>query len=343
MMDNLYKTKLPVMTNRLADSVNDSSNVRVGTIELALSEYNYVYNRTFDESLLNYDGQYQNEQGYSPIFQKHIDDVLEIVLPHVQGKEVIEIGCGKGSFLEKLRKHGVSITGYDSSYTGDKSYIVKTHIDQSSTLSCDIIILRHVLEHINNPTKFLSDLSKSVTRECLVYIEVPDIEWTLKNEIFYDIAYEHCNYFRLSSFNSIFSDVLETGSFFKGQYIYAVAPLSLKLQKAGDLSISFDCLVDKKQRLREKLKNNKVIIWSAAGKGGHFAYEFTDLDVDFAVDINPQKQNKYIYGTNIRVVSPEEAKTRYDNHLVVIMNAIYAHEIIDLFGSEKRYFIADDE
>lgn len=342
-MDILYKTQLPIMTNRLVDSVEDALDVKIGTIDLALSEYNYVYNRAFDESLLNYDGQYQNEQGYSPIFQKHIDDVLKIVVPYTEDREVIEIGCGKGSFLEKLRERGVSITGYDSSYTGNKPYIVKRHIDQSCTLDCDLIILRHVLEHIHDPVKFLADLSKSVRRECLIYIEVPDIKWTLRNEIFYDIAYEHCNYFSLDSFNAIFANILDTGYFFNGQYMYVLASLNLELQKAGDNSISFDCLVNKKQRLRDKLSRNKIIVWSAAGKGGHFAYEFSDLDVEFAVDINPRKQNKYIYGTEVGVLSPEAAKLRYDNHLVVIMNAIYADEIVSLFGPEKRYFIADTE
>jgi len=343
MTEILYKTKLPIMTNRLVGSIDDSLNAKIGTIELVLSEHNYVYNRAFDESLLDYDEQYQNEQGFSSIFQKHIDDVLGIILPYTKDKDVIEIGCGKGSFLERLKQQGVRVTGYDSSYTGDKNYIVKTHIDQDSTLECDVMILRHVLEHINNPVGFLTGLSKSVKRDCLVYIEVPDTEWILRNEIFYDIAYEHCNYFALDSFNSMFSNVIKTGYLFEEQYMYVIASLDLNLQKSSNQLVSFDSLLNKKHRLREKLKGNKIIIWSAAGKGGHFAYEFSELDIDFAVDINPKKQNKYIYGTNINVLSPAEAKIRYRNHLVVIMNSIYTQEIMDLFGREKRYFIVDND
>lgn len=79
------------------------------------------------------------------------------------GKKIIEIGCGKGYFLEMLRKNGFDVTGFDPAYEGDNPYIVKDYYsDQYSHLNADLIILRHTLEHIDDPLKFLHSIATAV-------------------------------------------------------------------------------------------------------------------------------------------------------------------------------------
>src|SRR3546814_16151111 len=50
----------------------------------------------------------------------------------------------------------------------------------------------------------------------------------------FDIFYEHVNYFRLSDFDRMFGTVLESGHVFGGQYLYVVADLATLRTPAFD-------------------------------------------------------------------------------------------------------------
>ena len=86
--------------------------------------------------------------------------------------------------------------------------------------------MRHVLEHILNPINFLSEVKKSNGGQGLIYIEVPCFDWIMKNRTWFDIFYEHINYFRLDDFKRMFGRVIECGYCFGGQYLYVIADLS---------------------------------------------------------------------------------------------------------------------
>ena len=60
-----------------------------------------------------------------------------------------------------------------------------------------------------------------------IYIEVPNYDWIVANQTFFDITYEHVNYFSQMSLNKLF-DVSNTtqGLLFDDQYQYLIADLS---------------------------------------------------------------------------------------------------------------------
>ncbi len=48
--------------------------------------------------------------------------------------------------------------------------------------------------------------------------------------------------------------------------------------------------------------------------------------IEYAVDINPRKQNKFIPGTGQKNVSPE-AMLHYSPDVVIVMNPLYQQEV----------------
>jgi hypothetical protein len=60
----------------------------------------------------------------------------------------------------------------------------------------------------------------------LIYIEVPCLEWIINKRAWYDIFYEHVNYFRLYDFQRFFGKVVKSGRIFGGQYLFIIAELS---------------------------------------------------------------------------------------------------------------------
>ncbi|EFV4334152.1 class I SAM-dependent methyltransferase, partial [Campylobacter jejuni] len=59
----------------------------------------------------------------------------------------------------------------------------------------DLIIFRHLLEYINTPFDFLSDVAKLLKNDGLVYIEIPNFSKSVQYSRFYDIYNDHCGYY----------------------------------------------------------------------------------------------------------------------------------------------------
>jgi 2-polyprenyl-3-methyl-5-hydroxy-6-metoxy-1,4-benzoquinol methylase len=78
-----------------------------------------VYNAAFRPELMTYDDNYQNEQGVSGYFRQHLEMVADLVARHLGRQRLVEVGCGKGFFLELLLAKGCDITGFDATYEGE--------------------------------------------------------------------------------------------------------------------------------------------------------------------------------------------------------------------------------
>lgn len=148
-----------------------------------------------------------------------------MIARHFAGKRLIEVGCGKGYFLELLRQRGHVVTGIDPAYEGENPDVIKAPFTRDLGLSADAVVLRHVLEHIADPLAFL-DAIAGANQGGLIYIEVPCLDWILEHRAWFDLFYEHVNYFRLGDLLRCFGSVLEAGHLFNGQYLYIIADLA---------------------------------------------------------------------------------------------------------------------
>ena len=100
---------LPVQQNTMYRSVEAALHCPRGDVVLVQdNQSGLISNRAFDPSLLTYDQDYQNEQGVSRYFKQHLEAVADILQPHAVGKDLLEIGCGKGLFLELLHQRGLT-------------------------------------------------------------------------------------------------------------------------------------------------------------------------------------------------------------------------------------------
>lgn len=88
-----------------------------------------------------------------------------------------------------------------------------------------------------------------------IYIEVPCFDWIHAHLAWWDITYEHVNYFRLSDFSRFFGEVIESGYCFGGQYLYVVAELGS--MKSPALS-KFDDLVDFPSNFTDTINYNRT-------------------------------------------------------------------------------------
>lgn len=217
-----YSKNYPIFQNVLYDSPEEAINCKVAEIEIVQDEQTgLVYNKKFNVKLMNYDKEYHNEQQFSDVFKKHLNNVKDIIEKYFDKKSLLEIGCGDGYFLELLFNNGFDIEGMDPSYEGDNKNIKKEYYTENNKKKYNGIILRHVLEHLENPYNFLLNLKKINKNSGLVYIESPNLDYINKNCIFTNFFYEYVTYFRLSDFEGMFNSILESGTAFNDQYIYS--------------------------------------------------------------------------------------------------------------------------
>jgi SAM-dependent methyltransferase len=341
---------IPAYQNKMFDSLEAARHCPTGDVVLVQDmQSGLVFNDCYDPDKLNYDETYQNEQGLSPVFRKHMDAVLEKMDRCFGGKQILEIGCGKGSFLDLLRQRGHDAIGVDPAYEGDAPYIHKHHFDDTLDIKAGAVILRHVLEHIPQPLEFLRSVAIANGGQGQIYIEVPCLDWIMRHKAWFDIFYEHVNYFRLSDFKRMFGKVSEAGHLFGEQYIYVIADLdSLRSPtEAGapdavafpeDFFRELDALAGAASSARSRA------VWGAAAKGVMFSHHLTKrgVSLDFAIDINPAKQGKYLAGSALPVLTPEQGLARLaPGDDVFVMNSNYIAEISAWGGSGLNYIPAD--
>ncbi len=139
----------------------------------------YQSPRLSDESLNNfyrgaYRELYQGADEVSPevtVTQKkralHLTDFINADLN--PGSKVLDIGCSTGALLSTLQvKIGCDVLGIEPGDTyrayakeqGINVFTALEELEKTQTEPFDLIIMAHVLEHIQNPNNFISEFHK---------------------------------------------------------------------------------------------------------------------------------------------------------------------------------------
>ena len=350
----LHRPAVPVHQNLLMSSRQQARDIVRGDLAMtACAACGFVFNAAFDPGLLSYGESYDNIQGCSSSFQQHLDDLVALLIDKkgVRGKQVVEVGCGQGQFLQRLVQDGEnSGVGFDPSYTGAKFLLdgrmrfESRYYDESCTdVPADVVICRHVIEHVPDPVALLRSVRAAIgdRGHAKVFFETPCVEWILRNGVVWDFFYEHCSLFTAASLSSAFQlagfRVDEVRHIFGGQYLWLeasplVSDVEINGEKTFELATTYAgheqaLLQAWKQRIVDLADNGRVALWGAGAKGATFA-NLIDPEcqlIDCLVDLNPNKQGKYVAGSGHAIVDPLKLGGRGVTD-VILMNPNYRDE-----------------
>lgn len=331
--------RIPAFQNKLFKMREAAESAPVASVELlACNDCGFVFNAAFDNNLMNYDSDYQNAQDHSPSFQGYLEGIADIVMTAIKPTlNVVEIGCGKGYFLEMLKSKGVRIKGFDPTYEGRSPDIVRAYFDAEAAgdITADVAIMRHTLEHIEAPYLFLRKLKELLPPKCRIFIEVPRMEWIAERKAFWDIFHEHCNYFSEDFFLRIFSERCDITRVFSDQYMVVSALMEdlVEVVPKGAVTDYRDLFSSEIPKYRQIIESGgRHYVWGAGAKGIAFA-NILDTErkyIPFLIDINPRKQGHYISLTGHACVGPENVDWRSltSDDSLWIMNSRYKDEIM---------------
>lgn len=125
----------------------------------------------------------------------------------VKDKNILEIGSSNGFLLKQLKEQGNNaVFGYEpSEKLAQESRLagVPTTTNFFSSQSTreipfakiDAVIIRHVLEHIDDFSEILQPCAELLGKNGLLVIEIPSLEAIIKNKLYSNFFHEHLNYF----------------------------------------------------------------------------------------------------------------------------------------------------
>jgi hypothetical protein len=226
--------------------------------------------------------------------------------------------------------------------------IADEYSERYSDRSCDLLCSRHMLEHVPNPRTLVDTVRGSLEKNpcAAVYFEVPNALFTLRQNGVWDLIYEHCSYFGPQSLRRLFSNagfhVRNIRESFGGQY--------LSLEAAVANGNDYDPGPDEMERLaadvaafsahRTKLiedwkvrfdqmhrRGQHAAVWGAGAKGTIFINTLREHHrMQYVIDIDPNKQGRYISCTGQKIVAPEALRKLRPDFLI-LMNPIYRDEV----------------
>ena len=364
-MEMLHQAAVPSNNCVLCDAAGEALDWPVGSFDLVLCcNCGFMFNADFDQRLVEYSGRIEETQAFSPHFVRYAESLAGEWIDRydIHGQTILEVGCGKAEFLSLMCEIGDNKgIGYDPAVHVDRvdeqaaarlMLVTELFGDEQMDVDADALVCRHTLEHIPHVHEFLSMLHRWAagrSKPPIVLFEVPDVERVLDEVAFWDLFYEHCSYFTANTLRFAFEragfEVLDVRRAYDDQYLVlearprVAAPTALavpQLDQVAEVVARAARFVDRYRSIMQVGRANleqfveagkKVGLWGGGSKAVAF---LTSLEVghlvEFVVDVNPNKQGKFLVGTGHAVIGPEQLRNDAPLQLIV-MNPVYVPEI----------------
>jgi 2-polyprenyl-3-methyl-5-hydroxy-6-metoxy-1,4-benzoquinol methylase len=273
--------------------------------------------------------------------QQSVDYVLAEIDKNFDRKiSVVDIGGGDGFMLEQIKSRCSERLLIElDSYTGAiaKRFgieVMAKHLDENLAQTLqhkfDLAISCHVIEHVPEPAKFMSNIFNMVKPDGKVIIEAPDVDKVLAKNLISVVMVEHLHYFSLRSLNKIVGNDVNVDSHDTVAVSALIATLSKTPDQRGNNIISNSAAqrIEKSAiNFDENLKNDvakiseivgrwrkenkKIWIWGAGRAANEIFSIYGQSKDDFEgyIDSDDRKSEMSMTGApDLPILLPESAK-----------------------------------
>lgn len=263
----------------------------------------------------------------------------------ISNRNVLDIGCNDGSQLDVFKKNNFNTFGVDPaknifkiSSKKHKVYcdFLNEKVVKKINKKFDLIIFQNSFAHNPNPEELLNNIKNLMHEKSTLVIQTSQAEMCKNNE-FDTIYHEHINFFNIKSMNALLKRVgLTLDNVFKNKihgtsYLFVIKFSSRKkkltslLRKESYLSYNYykkwgkyslNAVKKINNQINKIRKKNIVIGYGAAAKANTFI-NFSKVKLNFIIDDNILKQNKYCPGSKIQIKSVSEL-TKFKDDIFIL-------------------------
>jgi len=303
----------------------------------------HIWNRSFAYEIIPYRDNANRMFNKGIIWQGHLAKIKDLLISQLpKNPTIIDIGCGEGNFVRSLFKainmQG-RIIGFDLNTTLESGVGVEFYpryfnpFDDIVKFSPDLLIMRHVLEHLQDPADFIDQLAWNagkLKKPVKLFAEVPCIDRVLESKRLVDFFYEHPSQFTTRSFSSLMKKggkIFDLAHGYNGEIIYALVQLSVpnRYQQFAKVSEDFyrQAFISKtqiKSQLRKLINDNKkVAIWGGTGKAAAFIHYFdvNTENITLVVDSDLSKVGTYVSKSGHQIQNRDVLKNQKIDILII--------------------------
>ena len=269
-------------------------------------------------------------------YQKWVDTY------QLQGKKVIEIGCGVGEYMTMMETTGVKVSGLEhlvasvekgkagghdilQGFVEDENYLIEDE-------PYDAFYCMNFLEHIPEPGAFLRGIAANLSDGAVGLVEVPNFDMMLEKNLYSEFIQDHLSYFTRETLRGLLEkngfEVISCENIWYDYILSAVVRKRRKVDVSGFLESHENLKTEMSNFLyKQEEKGKKIAVWGA----GHQALANLSLldmadKITYVVDSAKFKQDKYTPATHILIVAPERL-LQNEVQIVIIMAAGYSKEV----------------
>ena len=246
---------------------------------------------------------------------RYVHPVAKRIAEEYPGARVLEIGCNNGVFLDCLIAEGLEAWGVDPAASHKNS--LKGYFDGGLARSLgkhsfDVVVGNNVFAHIDDLRGVFGGISYILKPTGCVVFEVQYLVDLVKSGEFDMIYHEHLDYhtlWPLVNFLEVygmvvtkFDHIQNHGGSIRVWAKFAGEPCEIPFETL-DWGALKERIEATKTRLRAVLRSHgSVVLYGAAAKATTLINELgIEKHIKFAVDDTPQKQYRFIPGTDIHI------------------------------------------
>ena len=288
------------------------------------------------------DDRYVVKTAVSGAMNKNLQSIAEFISPEsFENCKVLEIASGSGELASWLAEQGCSVTTIDPAidgYENKKIVHFSCNFDsafvKSSKQRYDLIIGRHIIEHTDDPIRFLSMCSELLTDVGRIYLEVPNLANTLATNRYVDFFNDHMQYFSENSMRLLASKVnlkpekltfwlkeAHMGIILSQGTGYLCDMTTLNIKEKLDVSEQkFSSL------LADLNSFYNIVIYGAGAHACTFVSQLSEQlksKVSHIFDKSAEKQGRFIPGLDIAITQP----VIVDRSVLVNTSSLYQVEV----------------
>jgi predicted SAM-dependent methyltransferase len=277
------------------------------------------------------------------LWKKHYDEFIKF-LGDVSGKTILEIGdpSAKIAKLIDTYKKWIIVEKNPNLESSDKIFFDKKFFNNDFTIEdkIDIIVHSHLLEHIYVPIDFFKKCRDILSDNGSMFFSIPNMKFSLENKFSPNaiLQFEHTYYideYYLQKICDVTGFEIVNKMYYDGHSVFYQLNKSeirnteyLNNYVSNNYIDLYNLHLDKIKDINNSLCKSNIFLY-----GAHITsqfYIFNGLNCDSIIGIldgSISKQEKYLYGTNLKTFDPNIISTFDDVTVIVSHMGIYDKEI----------------